>query len=209
MLFFNGQFLVFLVVVALGAALARSVPLRVLILLGSSYVFYAVWDPRFLALIAGSTLLDFWIGRALPSAAPRRQRALVTLSLVGNLGSLAIFKYLDFGIASLRSLLGLDWPLLELTLPVGISFYTFQSLSYTIDVYRGSLAPERRFARFALFVAFFPQLVAGPIVRASQFLPQIDEALARSERRVVDHLVMFHFLLDLRVSSLVLTSRYT
>jgi alginate O-acetyltransferase complex protein AlgI len=156
----------------------REAP-RVWLLLIASYFFYGYWDPRFLWLIGGSTALDYSIGRVLSStSAPGRRRLLVTLSLVGNLGALAFFKYWGFFIEEAGALiesLGLqaNLPTLRVILPVGISFYTFQTLSYTLDVYRGALTPERNFARFALFVAFFPQLVAGPIVRARDFLPQI------------------------------------
>jgi len=155
---------------------------RVLLLLAASYVFYGAWDWRFLGLIAGSTLLDYLIGLGLGRTnAPRKRRALLGLSLVGNLGALAFFKYFGFftvEAARLMRAVGIEpnLPTLEVLLPVGISFYTFQTLSYTIDIYRGQLAPEKNLARFALFVAFFPQLVAGPIVRARDFLPQIARA---------------------------------
>jgi alginate O-acetyltransferase complex protein AlgI len=103
------------------------------------------------------------------------------LSLIGNLGLLGFFKYTDFAISQFNEIFGLvgmnQVPLLEIILPVGISFYTFQTLSYTIDIYRGSLTPSKSLREFALFVAFFPQLVAGPILRASSFLPQIREKL--------------------------------
>ena len=108
---------------------------------------------------------------------------MLLISIIGNLGLLGFFKYADFGISQfndLFKLIGLnDVPLLEIALPVGISFYTFQTLGYTIDVYRGQLSPAKSFKEFALFVAFFPQLVAGPILRASNFLPQIREKFSR------------------------------
>lgn len=191
MLFFEGRFLVFLVIVVALLVAARRTEQRVWVLLLASYAFYAAWDPRFVLLIAGSTSLDYFVAGRMRAAPPARRRALLVISLLGNLGSLAVFKYLDFGIETLRALLGTDWALLELTLPVGISFYTFQSMSYTIEVYRGSLQPEPRFSRFALFVSFFPQLVAGPIIRASDFLPQIDEALPMLGRRVSAALPLF------------------
>src|SRR5690606_25265539 len=129
--------------------------------------------------IYGSTMIDFLVARRMPGADPRQKKRLLTISLIVNLGSLALFKYADFGIASFNALLGTELPLIELTLPVGISFFTFQSMSYTIDVYRGRLPPERDFTIFALFVAFFPQLVAGPIIRAADFLAQARSALRR------------------------------
>ncbi len=149
------------------------------LLLVASYVFYAAWDWRFLGLIALSTIVDYAVGRALGSTDDaRRRRQLVTLSLVVNLGILGCFKYLDFFADGLVELLGIFGVQLrsfdlDIVLPVGISFYTFQTLSYTIDIYRKRLEPTRNFPDFALFVAFFPQLVAGPIERASRLLPQI------------------------------------
>ncbi|QDU66032.1 MBOAT family O-acyltransferase [Engelhardtia mirabilis] len=152
---------------------------RIWWLLAASYFFYGWWDPRFLALIAASTLLDFVVGQALHGAQDqRRRRMLVGISLAGNLGALGFFKYWGFftrEAARMIESLGFEahLPTLQVILPVGISFYTFQTLSYTLDIYRRQLEPERDFGRFALFVAFFPQLVAGPIVRARDFLPQM------------------------------------
>jgi len=148
-------------------------------LLAASYVFYGAWDWRFLALLWISTGVDFAVGRALArDGDERRRRLLLSASLAVNLGILGAFKYAGFFVGSAQRLLesaGLapNLPILELVLPVGISFYTFQTLSYTIDVYRGRLEPTPRLLDFALFVAWFPQLVAGPIERASRLLPQI------------------------------------
>ena len=151
-------------------------------LLAASYFFYGAWDWRFLGLIFVSTLLDYVVALSLAASRdPRRRRQLVSVSIVGNLGLLGVFKYADFFADSLVELAGVFGltlsPLtLHVILPVGISFYTFQTLSYTIDVYRGRLEPCRDFFDFALFVAFFPQLVAGPIERATNLLPQIQRA---------------------------------
>ncbi len=154
-------------------------------LLAASYFFYAAWDWRFLGLILLSTLVDYGAGLALgASEAPRRRRAIVTGSIVLNLGILACFKYAGFFAESLRELLAVfgvrvsDFAL-DVVLPVGISFYTFQTMGYTIDVYRRQLTPTRSLLDFGLFVAFFPQLVAGPIERAANLLPQIT-----GERRI-------------------------
>ena len=152
-------------------------------LLAASYFFYGAWDWRFLGLIFVSTLLDYVVALALAASRdPRRRRQLVSVSIVGNLGLLGVFKYADFFADSLVELAGVFGltlsPLtLHVILPVGISFYTFQTLSYTIDVYRGRLEPCRDFFDFALFVAFFPQLVAGPIERARHLLPQMSRVL--------------------------------
>jgi alginate O-acetyltransferase complex protein AlgI len=154
---------------------------RKLLLLLASYAFYAAWDWRFLGLICLSTIVDYAVGLMLAQAADaRRRKALLFLSLTVNLGMLGIFKYFNFFTDSLAIFLqtfgvAADWNTLNIILPVGISFYTFQTLSYTIDIYRGSLKPTRNLLDFSLFVAFFPQLVAGPIVRARDFLYQLDE----------------------------------
>jgi len=159
--------------------LAKHQTARVWLLLVASYVFYGYWNWNLLALIFSSTVIDYGLALAIgASADPKRRKALLILSLVTNLGLLGFFKYWNFfarEASDALASLGLpgSLPVLEIILPVGISFYTFQTLSYTIDVYRGTLQPERSFARFALFVSFFPQLVAGPIVRARDFLPQI------------------------------------
>ena len=153
-----------------------------LLLLTASYVFYATWDYRFLSLIWLSTVVDFVAGRAIhrhledgDSAGARRW---LWLSLGVNLGMLGFFKYFGFFVDSARGALDIigvpfDTGSLNIILPVGISFYTFQTLSYTIDIYRRRLRPVESLTDFALFVAFFPQLVAGPIERAAKLLPQI------------------------------------
>ena len=148
-------------------------------LLVASYVFYGAWDWRFLSLILLSTVVDYFVGAAMhrESVQARRKR-LLWVSLACNLGMLAIFKYLGFFVESFQSLLSsfgyqADPFMLSIVLPVGISFYTFQTLSYTIDIYRRELEPTQDFLDFALFVAFFPQLVAGPIERAKNLLPNI------------------------------------
>ena len=150
------------------------------LLLAASYLFYGYWDARFLLLLGVSTVLDFLIGGRLDRTDDERVRKrLVTLSVVINLGILGFFKYFDFFIDSTAELLAalgfsVHLPTLQVLLPVGISFYTFQTLSYTIDVYRRRMSATRDFLGFALFVSFFPQLVAGPIERAARLLPQIE-----------------------------------
>lgn len=181
MLFNSLQFLVFLVVVAAGFAFVRQhLRLRNAFLLLASYAFYSAWDWRFLGLILLSTLVDFSIARRLPAAADSHRRRLVFLSLLVNLGILGTFKYLDFGIESLVHLArSIGWDLnpgtLGVILPVGISFYTFQTIGYTLDVAAGRRKPVTNFLDFALFVAYFPQLVAGPIERSTVLLPQLQE----------------------------------
>ena len=150
-------------------------------LLAASYIFYGAWDTRFCGLLALTTAIDFWCGLKVADA-PNRERARVYLlvSIGSNLAILFFFKYVNFFVDSAHAALaGLGFEVgraaLEVILPVGISFYTFQNLSYTIDVYAGELKAERSFIKYATFVAFFPQLVAGPIVRARDLLPQISE----------------------------------
>lgn len=157
----------------------RNLKLQNTLLLVCSYVFYAWWDPRFLGLIVLSTLTDYIIGNQLKLATSSSYRKrLLALSLLINLGMLGFFKYYNFFIASFQDAFSLFGQPLELrglsiVLPVGISFYTFQTLSYTIDVYRKRITPSKDLLAIATYVAFFPQLVAGPIERASHFLPQV------------------------------------
>ncbi len=153
---------------------------RVALCLIGSYIFYGWWAYEFLGLILISTLVDYFVGLGLGATESRTQRKwLLGVSIACNLGILATFKYLNFFAENLEQLVAPlgwkpDWPTLNLILPAGISFYTFQTLSYSIDVYRGQISPERNLLRFATFVSFFPQLVAGPIVRAREFLPQLE-----------------------------------
>jgi len=198
MLFTELRFLpFFLLVFALHWALPGPRARKAWLLL-ASWFFYGCWDWRFLSLILFSTALDYCVGLRLvpPGLSATRRRAWLVLSLVGNLGLLGFFKYFHFFVDSALALLatlGFEGhrPTLELVLPVGISFYTFQTLSYTIDVYRGRLQPRRSPLDFALFVAFFPQLVAGPIVRAADFLPQLDAPRRWSRVDVRAALVLF------------------
>lgn len=155
--------------------------LRDILLLAGSYIFYMSWYWQYAGLIALSTIVDYFIGKKLGKEENKRNRKLLLIvSLVVNLGILAIFKYYNFFYQSSQlafGYIGIEIPDLyhQLLLPVGISFYTFQTLSYTIDVYRKRVDPENSFTKFAVFVSFFPQLVAGPIVRAKDFLPQINK----------------------------------
>lgn len=155
-------------------------------LLVGSYLFYFSWSPKFGSLILATSVLDYSVGRAMEGASARAKKGFLLLSLCGNLSVLGFFKYYGFFLQSANALFsafGLHsaLPALNVVLPVGISFYTFQSLSYTIDVYRGVISPERSFWRYALFLSFFPQLVAGPIVPAKEFLPQLDRWLSWEE----------------------------
>ena len=159
--------------------MARWPKAQNVLLLGVSYYFYSRWDARFLSLLILSTVMDFacglWVAR---EEDPRRRKAAVALSMALNLGMLGFFKYYNFFAESLHEALaraGLSVSLgsLQVALPIGISFYTFQSMSYVIDVYRREIPPTRNLVQFAAFVSFFPHLVAGPIMRPTTLLPQI------------------------------------
>ena len=169
----------FAVVFVVSWSLARRRKLRLLFLLGASYFFYAKWNWRFVPLIWGSSTVDWWLGNAIGRARDERRRKLwLALTASVNLGLLAVFKYFDFGVESARALLGAlgfhppDLAL-HVALPVGISFFTFESMSYVIDVYRGDIEPHQSYLEYLTFVAFFPHLVAGPIVRPRDLLPQL------------------------------------
>jgi len=180
MLFNSLTFAFFFAAVLLAHRLAAGWNTQKNILLVASYIFYGSWNPPFALLLAFSSTLDWWLGRALGRAEdPVRRKALLILSLASNLSLLGYFKYGEFLLSSFSdsvALLGVHYapPDLGIVLPVGISFYTFQSMSYTIDVYRREIKSTWSFRDFALFVSFFPQLVAGPIVRAREFLPQLE-----------------------------------
>ena len=174
MLFNSFQYWIFFFIVA---ALFYSVPFRFgkILLLLASYVFYMWWDPRFIVLILTSTVVDYYLGIFLETATGRRKKLLLVVSLVVNLGILGFFKYYDFFAGSLAALLRIPQSsvVLQIVLPVGVSFYTFASLSYTFDVYWGKMKAVRNPIDYALFIAFFPHLIAGPIIRARQFISQI------------------------------------
>jgi alginate O-acetyltransferase complex protein AlgI len=189
---FNSLHFVWFFIVVYGAY--RVLPHRAQnwLLLGASYYFYAAWDWRFLGLLLASTLVDFSCARALSRAStPRARRALLVVSLGFNLTLLGFFKYFNFFADSLHGVFGalgwnVDFVTLRILLPVGISFYTFVTMSYVIDVYRREIPATRDLVDFAVFVAFFPHLVAGPILRASSLLSQIDAPRRISREQMRD-----------------------
>lgn len=181
-------FVLFFTVVALLLLLQRALPLSKrarqtgshLVLLAASYIFYGWWDARFCTLLLGVTLISFVTAAPKDSMRPAASRAVLAVGVGVPLLVLGVFKYYDFFVESFCQAFHItNHAALNLILPVGISFYTFQALSYTIDVYRGKLEKEKSFLKFALYIGFFPQLVAGPIVKAADFLPQL-----REERRI-------------------------
>lgn len=168
----------FIVVVAMFNMPGLSWSARKNVLLAASFLFYGAWNPAFLLLLIGSATMDWWLALRMAAARPSHRRPWLIVSLIANLGLLGFFKYGDFLRDNTRALLalaGVDWQPAEfdILLPVGISFYTFQSLSYCIDVYRGDVRVQRSLRDYLLFVGFFPQLVAGPIVRYRDFSAQL------------------------------------
>lgn len=170
---------------------------RKLWLLLCSYVFYGAWDWRFLSLILISTVIDYIVGLKLSqNRITKKRKWWLIVSLCTNLGILGFFKYFNFFVESgvnFINFLGfsVDFTTIQIVLPVGISFYTFQTLSYSIDIYYGKMKPVQKLFDFALFVSFFPQLVAGPIVRASSFLPQLEETRNFSHVKIKYCLMLF------------------
>jgi len=171
--------LIFLPVVLAGWHGIKNLQTRLAFLTISSYVFYGWWDYRFTALLLGSTVLDYICGRRIHNAdEPRARKLWLSLSIAGNLSALGFFKYFNFFADSLSASMGaigveVSMPMLDVVLPLGISFYTFQSMSYSIDIYRGQCRPIKDFLPFAAYVSMFPQLVAGPIVRYNQIEQQL------------------------------------
>ena len=178
MIFNSFQFAVFFIIIyCLYLVLNHKLQNRML--LAASYIFYSAWNWRFLSLILITTILHYICGlRIHKSASDRERKSFLFLGIFASLSILGVFKYFNYFITSLESLLGhFGFPVhmrfLNIALPLGISFYTFQTLSYTIDIYRKKMEPTRNYFDFSVFVAFFPLLLAGPIERARHLLPQI------------------------------------
>ncbi|HEV3004125.1 MAG TPA: MBOAT family O-acyltransferase [Pirellulales bacterium] len=179
MLFCSEQFLIFFTIVFVAYWAMPWRQARVYLLLAASFYFYASWN-QWLALIIGvSTTIDYFVARGIDASDdPRRRKLLMSVTIVANLGLLCYFKYANFFLQSLETAMRAagsttSLPLLKVMLPIGISFYTFEAINYAVDVYRRHTRAERNLAHFMLFITFFPHLVAGPIVRARDFLPQI------------------------------------
>lgn len=192
MLFNSQVFLVFFIIVfsLYWTIPNKQVKLQNILLLIASYVFYGWWDWRFLSLILFSTVVDYILGLKIAKSETKAKLYLM-MSICTNLGLLAVFKYFNFFIESwvgFWALFGVEMSTgtLNIILPVGISFYTFQTMSYSIDIYRKELEPTKDFINFATFVSLFPQLVAGPIERASNLLPQLESERKWTHQRFVD-----------------------
>jgi D-alanyl-lipoteichoic acid acyltransferase DltB (MBOAT superfamily) len=157
--------------------LCHAVPRgRRVTLVASSFAFYGMWDPRLMMLLAGCVGFNFASGLAIARAGPRHARPLLALAVAGNLGVLGLFKYYGFFAANVAALFAMsdDAIALHIILPVAISFYTFEAISYNVDIYRGDVPARSNLLDFALFLSFFPHLVAGPIIRPAHFFPQLD-----------------------------------
>ncbi len=196
MIFNSLTFLVFFAACLALYALPLRWTVHKAILLAASYLFYMAWNPPFVLLLIISTAVDWWVakGIAVARSIPAR-RWLLACSLGVNLGFLFFFKYTPMLLDTLNSLLGLAGiqmvtPGWSIILPMGISFYTFQTLSYTLDIYRGNAKPSESALDFALYVTFFPQLVAGPVVRSAEFLPQL-----KARPRISQSMVVWGFVL--------------
>src|SRR6202012_4907171 len=174
-------------------------------LLLASYIFYAAWNPPFILLLWLSTVVDFFVGRALYTQTnAHKKRLLLVISLIGNLGMLCFFKYGGFlleNFVSLTRLLGIPFHPAKpnIILPAGISFYTFTTLCYTIDMYKKESAPVKSLLDFSLFVTFFPHLVAGPIVRPPQLVPQFENPRRASRQQLMEGLFLLSLGLFMKV----------
>ena len=185
MLFNSIEFVFFFVIVLAIIVIYKNRNFHHIFLLIASCFFLYFSNNYLIGLLIFSIILDFYVGKMIwKTSSKQKKKILLSISLVGNLALLGFFKYADFAIMQFNIMgnyfdLTNDIPLLDLILPIGISFYTFQTITYTVDIYRGKLTPSKSLKEFALFVSFFPQLVAGPIVRASEFLPQLREKLEK------------------------------
>lgn len=195
MLFNSFDFAIFLPIVFFlyWFVFSKSIQIQNGFLVIASYVFYSWWDWRFCGLIAFSTLLDYWVSKQIQKnqSNSSRKKLFLAVSLIANLGLLGFFKYYNFFVDNFVhafSFLGHEFnpDRLDIILPVGISFYTFQTLSYTIDVYRGNISSSKNLVTFAAYVSFFPQMVAGPIERATNFLPQFTKERTFNYSHAID-----------------------
>lgn len=179
--FVTVEFAIFLLSVLALLFLTKNPLIRKVILLVASCLFYAWWDWRFLGLLVALTVINFYLSRLfVRTDEPRKRKILFILGIVVNLSFLGFFKYFDFFLGTLNSLtklLGWHMGMLNIILPLGISFYTFEMLSYIIDVYHGVVPPAKSLLDYAVFTTFFPCVVSGPILRAKQFLPQLESGI--------------------------------
>jgi len=193
--FISIEFAVLLAVALILLFVFKQTLARKLILLSASCFFYAWWDWRFLGLLAIVTVLDYYVSHFMTlTSDPQKRKILLWISIAANLGFLGFFKYFNFFIDSLNLItqpLGWQVGTLNIILPIGISFYTFETLSYVIDVFRGTHGPAKSLLDYAIFITFFPRLVAGPIMRPSQFLPQLERGILLDFNNIMEGVQLF------------------
>ena len=205
MVFNSYTFVVFFIIIMILHNLPFSWKVKKINLLLASYIFYAAWNPPFILLLWLSTVVDFYVGRALfTQQNVTKKRLLLVISLMGNIGMLCFFKYGGFileNFVDLVNLFGVDYHPAKpnIILPAGISFYTFTTLCYTIDMYYKKSAPVKSMLDFSLFVTFFPHLVAGPIVRPPQLVPQFETEHKATMKNIMDGLLLLTFGLFIKV----------
>ena len=196
MVFNSYTFIAFFIIILFLHNLPFAWKTKKINLLLASYVFYAAWNPPFILLLWLSTVVDYFVGRALYTQENKHKRkVLLVLSLIGNLGMLCFFKYGTFlldNFTNLVNLLGMDYHPAKpnIILPAGISFYTFTTLCYTIDMYKKKSEPVKNLLDFSLFVTFFPHLVAGPIVLPPQLVPQFETEKKADQKQLLDSLFL-------------------
>jgi len=205
MVFNSYTFVVFFILILFLHNLPLSWRVKKINLVAASYIFYAAWNPPFILLLWLSTVVDFFVGRALYTQEnPHKKKLLLVISLIGNLGMLCFFKYGTFlldNFVSLCHLVGFNFhpATPNIILPAGISFYTFTTLCYTIDMYKKRSEPVKSMLDFSLFVTFFPHLVAGPIVRPPQLVPQFESPRVASRKQMMDGLLLLTLGLFMKV----------
>lgn len=197
MFFHKLDFIIFFVIVYTIYMLIQDRKYQISFLLLASYIFYGMWDWRFLPLVIVSTVIDYICGQNIyKSDSDQRKKVFLYISISLNLGILFLFKYFDFFVDSFNILLttmgfNVSLPLLNLVVPLGLSFYTFQTMSYTLDIYRNDYKPVQGFINYAFYVAFFAQLLGGPIERARVFLPQVTGKRKITSHQIEDGLMLF------------------
>ena len=205
MIFNSYTFIAFFIIILVLHNLPLSWRTKKVNLLLASYLFYAAWNPPFILLLWLSTVIDFYVGRALYTEVNKsKKRMLFVLSLIGNLGMLCFFKYGTFLLDNFLfvcDLIGIDYnpATPSIILPAGISFYTFTTLCYTIDMYHKRSEPVKSMLDFSLFVTFFPHLVAGPIVRPPQLVPQFETERSATKKQFYDGLLLLSLGLFMKV----------
>ncbi len=189
MLFNSVPFLILILLTFLTVFAVRGKEKQMMVLLLASYVFYAYWDIRYLVLMIAVEYISYLFARVIQA---RKDRWILATGIILQIGALVYFKYFGFLVENVNQLFGIpDNGISDIVLPIGISFYTFQSISYLVDVWRGEIEARKRFREVSLYISFFPQLVAGPIMRAKDFLPQLDRGVVLSKKNCSEGIQIF------------------